>query len=54
MTDPRSFTTTDAGVPVESDDHTLTVGARGPILLQDFWTLSPEPAHRVTGMQDKA
>ena len=28
-------TTTDAGVPVESDEHSLTVGPGGPILLQD-------------------
>jgi catalase len=28
-------TTTDAGIPAASDDHSLTVGADGPILLQD-------------------
>jgi catalase len=27
-------TTTDAGIPVESDEHSLTVGPHGPILLQ--------------------
>jgi catalase len=28
-------TTTDAGIGAASDDHLLTVGADGPILLQD-------------------
>jgi catalase len=28
-------TTTDAGIPVESDEHSLTVGPDGPILLHD-------------------
>jgi catalase len=28
-------TTTDAGIPVASDEHSLTVGPDGPILLQD-------------------
>ena len=28
-------TTTDAGAPVASDEHSLTVGPDGPILLQD-------------------
>ncbi|MCW2594920.1 MAG: catalase [Pseudonocardiales bacterium] len=32
-------TTTDAGIPVESDDHSLTVGADGPILLQDHYVI---------------
>src|SRR3981081_4584244 len=32
-------TTTDAGIPVESDEHSLTVGARGPILLQDHYLI---------------
>jgi catalase len=40
MTDPKAnFTTTDAGVPVESDEHSLTVGPGGPILLQDSYLL---------------
>ena len=40
MTDPKTnFTTTDAGVPVESDEHSLTVGPGGPILLQDSYLL---------------
>jgi catalase len=29
------LTTTDAGIGAASDDHSLTVGADGPILLQD-------------------
>lgn len=32
-------TTTDAGIPVASDEHSLTVGADGPILLQDHYLI---------------
>jgi catalase len=32
-------TTTDGGAPVASDEHSLTVGTDGPILLQDFYLL---------------
>ncbi|HWE91358.1 MAG TPA: catalase [Pseudonocardiaceae bacterium] len=32
-------TTTNAGIPVASDDHSLTAGANGPILLQDFYLI---------------
>ncbi len=32
-------TTTDAGAPVESDEHSLTVGQDGPILLQDHYLI---------------
>ena len=32
-------TTTNAGIPVESDEHSLTVGSQGPILLQDHYLL---------------
>ncbi|MFF1759600.1 catalase [Streptomyces sp. NPDC058266] len=32
-------TTTDAGNPVESDEHSLTVGAGGPIVLQDSYLI---------------
>jgi catalase len=32
-------TTTDAGVPVASDEHSLTVGPDGPILLQDHYLI---------------
>ncbi|HVH21274.1 MAG TPA: catalase [Pseudonocardia sp.] len=40
MSYPRSnFTTTDAGIPVESDEHSLTVGPGGPILLQDSYLI---------------
>ena len=31
--------TTDAGAPVESDKYSLTVGAGGPILLQDSYLI---------------
>ena len=40
MTDNQRIpTTTDAGIPVESDEHSLTVGADGPILLQDHYLI---------------
>ena len=32
-------TTTDAGIPVGSDEHSLTVGPGGPILLQDHYLI---------------
>jgi len=32
-------TTTDAGTPVESDEHSLTIGPDGPILLQDHYLI---------------
>ena len=32
-------TTTDAGIPVESDEHSLSVGPDGPILLQDHYLI---------------
>ena len=35
----RRATTTDAGIPVESDEHSLTLGAGGPILLQDHYLI---------------
>jgi len=39
MTEPRTHTTTDAGIAVESDEHSLTVGPSGPILLQDSYLI---------------
>jgi catalase len=40
MTDARSFpTTTTAGIPVESDEHSLTIGPDGPILLHDHYLI---------------
>ncbi len=38
MTDPN-FTTDDAGIPVPSDEHSLTIGTDGPILLQDHYLI---------------
>jgi catalase len=38
-TDKPTPTTTDAGIPVDSDEHSLTVGAGGPILLQDSYLI---------------
>jgi catalase len=32
-------TTTDAGIPAASDEHSLTAGATGPILLQDHYLI---------------
>src|SRR3984957_17260687 len=32
-------TTTDAGIPVASDDPSLTIGTDGPILLQDHYLI---------------
>jgi catalase len=37
--DSRPPTTTDAGIPVASQEHSLTVGPDGPILLQDFYLI---------------
>jgi len=38
-TEPRPATTTDGGIPVASDEHSLSVGADGPLLLQDHYLL---------------
>ena len=35
----RKHTTTDAGIPVASDEFSLTVGPDGPILLQDSYLI---------------
>ena len=32
-------TTTNAGIPVGSDDHSLTAGTNGPVLLQDHYLI---------------
>src|ERR1700691_25327 len=32
-------TTNDAGIPIESDEHSLTVGPDGPVLLQDHYLI---------------
>jgi len=37
--DDRNFTTNDAGIPVASDEYSLTVGPDGPILLQDHYLI---------------
>lgn len=37
--DPHPPTTTDAGIGVTSDEHSLTVGPDGPILLQDHYLI---------------
>jgi catalase len=39
MTDSPRPTTNDAGIPVASDEYSLTVGPNGPILLQDHYLL---------------
>lgn len=33
------YTTNNAGIPVESDENSLTVGRDGPILLQDHYLI---------------
>ena len=38
QTKPK-HTTTDAGIPVASDEHSLTIGADGPIVLHDHYLL---------------
>ncbi|CAN5199668.1 catalase [soil metagenome] len=38
-TEDRPHTTTDAGIPVSSDEHSLTVGPNGPILLHDHYLI---------------
>ena len=38
MTDQKP-TTTDAGIPVASDEHSLSLGADGPLLLQDHYLI---------------
>ncbi|MFH5210701.1 catalase [Antrihabitans sp. NCIMB 15449] len=37
--DIAGTTTTDAGIPIGSDEHSLTVGPAGPILLQDHYLI---------------
>jgi len=39
MSNQRPVTTTDAGIPVASQEHSLTVGADGPILLNDHYLI---------------
>ena len=39
MADQTKPTTTDAGIPVASDEHSLTIGADGPIVLHDHYLL---------------
>jgi catalase len=38
-TEGRPPTTTDAGIPVASQEHSLTIGPDGPVLLQDFYLI---------------
>ncbi|HVA87690.1 MAG TPA: catalase [Candidatus Saccharimonadales bacterium] len=39
MSEQRPVTTTDAGIPAASDEHSLTAGPDGPVLLQDHYLL---------------
>ncbi len=39
MTTDRPYTTNDSGIPAASDEYSLTVGAGGPILLQDSYVV---------------
>ena len=38
-TEDRQPTTTDAGIPVASDEHSLTIGPDGPIVLHDHYLI---------------
>src|SRR5215468_11124802 len=46
MANQPPATTTDAGIPVTSDEYSLTAGAAGPLLLQDTY-LNEKLAHFV-------
>ena len=50
--DPRAVrppvTTTDAGIPTASDEHSLTAGPSGPILLQDHYLIQ-----KAAGLQSR-
>ena len=37
MTDKNDRLTTSAGAPVANNNHALTAGPRGPMLMQDVW-----------------
>ena len=37
--DRPPITTTPSGIPAASDEHSLTVGPNGPILLQDHYVI---------------
>src|SRR5580658_2557107 len=37
--DSRPATTNDAGISVASQEHSLTVGPDGPVVLQDFYLI---------------
>src|ERR1700744_966644 len=39
MTGTPKPTTTEAGAPVASEEHSLTIGADGPLLLQDHYLI---------------
>ena len=41
MADKKSAprTTTDAGIPVQSDEHSLSIGRDGPIVLNDHYLI---------------
>ncbi len=39
MADQTKPTTTDAGIPVASDEHSLTIGADGPLVLHDHYLI---------------
>src|ERR1700757_2337664 len=45
--DQRPNTTTDAGIPLPSDEYSLTAGPAGPVLLQDYF-LNEKLAHFVS------
>jgi catalase len=55
--DDLKFTTTDSGIPVPSDEYSLTVGPDGPILLQDHYLIEQMAnfnRERIAGRQPHA
>ena len=53
-TQPTKPTTTDAGAPVASDEHSLTVGADGPIVLNDHYLIERAPIVHSLGQHSQA
>ena len=39
MSETPPHTTTEAGIPAPSDEHSLTAGPDGPLLLQDHYLI---------------
>ena len=46
---PPKATATDAGAPIESDEHSLTIGPDGPILLHNHYLIEQLAQFRSPG-----